>query len=961
MKDHKLPKNIQQTLKANGIAEADILYVSPVDLSFSCEYIAGVAFLTSSLLGVCTCALPEDHIFYFRGTQNNESATTEISEDPELHLYELGKLEHMRILRNIGSNILYAETEDGKKELAAFTNTHMETMQFLLRQAKNIREGNVIDDEMIQKEEEEEESLYCPICGTMYPDKEKKVCPKCTNKRTIFGRTLKYFFKYKVLIALLIVCYIISAVIGVAWPYLSGTMLYDQVLAKNEEFLVKYGLTGQFTLALGLLVLMMFGCRLINHLTNAVQMAVMAKVATSTVRDIKTDIFTAMSRLSLNFFTSKQTGGLMTRVVSDAERVTEFFIDGLPSVFIQGLTIIVTFIVMYRLNWQMALIACILLPLLVFMTVKLRPGLWNLSGRRHRAEKAVTSKANDNLTGARVVKAFGQQETEIERFEKPNQKLCEAEINIVKLRNRFTILYNLVQEISSIWIWIVGVFFVLKTEKMELGVLLTFVGYVAQLNGPMNFFSRVFRMWAESINSAQRLFEIIDSIPDVQESEHPVHMKTCRGEIELDHVTFGYSKSKPVLRDIRLKVKEGELLGIVGRSGAGKSTLVNVISRLYDVQEGSIRIDGVDVKDLALKDLRSNVAMVSQDTYIFMGSVAKNIAYGKEDATHGDIVRSAKLASAHEFISRMPDGYDTVIGASGKDLSGGEKQRVSIARAIMADPKILILDEATASVDTATEKAIQNSLKYLTKGRTTLSIAHRLSTLRDADRLIVIEKGQIVEEGTHEELDRIEDGIYHKLSRLQVKKPEAQNSEENEMEMTQDTEINYYEKEAEEMTELNMITAEDHFERTEGGFLNLTCNGKLYKSVKVVRLFPFTDANKYISIREGDEKGREIGIIEDLAAMPEETAKLINEQLALNYFTPVIQKIYDIKDEYGYAYFHVLTDKGECRFAINMASNAVTKLSDERLIISDLDENRFEVRDVNALTMKEKRKLDLFL
>ena len=433
--------------------------------------------------------------------------------------------------------------------------------------------------------------------------------------------------------------------------------------------------------------------------------------------------------------------------------------------------------------------------------------------------------------------------------------------------------------------------------------------------------------------------------------------KECRGEIELDHVTFGYSISKPVLRDINLKVKEGELLGIVGRSGAGKSTLVNVISRLYDVQEGSIHIDGVDVKDLALKDLRSNVAMVSQDTYIFMGSVAKNIAYGREDATHGDIVRSAKLASAHDFISRMPDGYDTVIGASGKDLSGGEKQRVSIARAIMADPKILILDEATASVDTATEKAIQNSLKYLTKGRTTLSIAHRLSTLRDADRLIVIEKGRIVEEGTHEELDRIEDGIYHKLSRLQVKKPETANHEGDEME----NEINYYEKEAEEMTELNLITKDDHFERTEGGFVNLTTKGKTYRGVKVVRLFPFTDAEKYISIREGDEKGREIGIIEDLNALPEETVAILKEQLSLNYFTPVIQKIYDIKDEYGYAYFHVLTDKGECRFAINMASNAVTKLSDERLIISDLDENRFEVRDVNALTMKEKRKLDLFL
>ena len=960
MKDHKLPKNIQQALKANGVAEEDILYVSPVDLSHSCEYISGTAFLTQKYLGVVTCRLPGDHIFYFRGTQNQEIAA-EDAEEPEVRLYDLQSLEHLRIMRSIGSNVLCAEVVGEMTELALFTNTHMETMQFLLRQAKHILQGIVIEEEVKQQEEEEEESLYCPICGTMYPDKEKKVCPKCTNKRTIFGRTLKYFFRYKAWIALLFFCYVLSAAISVAWPYLSGTMLYDHVLAKNEAFLIKYGLAGKFTLALGILVLMMFGCRLISHLTNAVQMAVMAKVATSTVRDIKTDIFTAMSRLSLNFFTSKQTGGLMTRVVSDAERVTEFFIDGLPSVFVQGLSIIVTFVVMYRLNWQMALIACILLPLLVFMTVKLRPGLWHLSGKRHRAEKAVTSKANDNLTGARVVKAFGQQEKEIERFEKPNRRLCEAEVDIVKLRNRFTILYNLVQEISSIWIWIIGVFFVLKTEQMELGVLLTFVGYVAQLNGPMNFFSRVFRMWAESINSAQRLFEIIDSIPDVQESEHPVHMQACRGSIELDHVTFGYSKNKPVLKDVNLKVKEGELLGIVGRSGAGKSTLVNVISRLYDVQEGSIRIDGKDVKDLALKDLRGNVAMVSQDTYIFMGSVAKNIAYGKENAGHGDIIRAAKLASAHDFISRMPDGYDTVIGASGKDLSGGEKQRVSIARAILADPKILILDEATASVDTATEKAIQKSLKYLVQGRTTLSIAHRLSTLRDADRLIVIDNGRIVEEGTHEELDAIEDGIYHKLSRLQVKKPQAQNSEENEMEMTQETEINDYEKEAEAMTELNMITAEDVFERTEGGFVNLTYRGKLYKSVKVVRLFPFTDADKFISIREGDEKGREIGIIEDLAALPEETVQILNEQLALNYFTPVIQKIYDIKDEYGYAYFHVLTDKGECRFAINMASNAVTKLSDERLLISDLDENRFEVRDVNALTMKEKRKLDLFL
>lgn len=275
-------------------------------------------------------------------------------------------------------------------------------------------------------------------------------------------------------------------------------------------------------------------------------------------------------------------------------------------------------------------------------------------------------------------------------------------------------------------------------------------------------------MWSDSINSAQRIFEIIDAIPEIQEAEHPIHLPQPKGEIELEHVTFGYDINSPVLKDITLHVKPGEMLGIVGRSGAGKTTLVNLISRMYETNEGIIRIDGIDVKNLAFRDLRRNVAMVSQDTYIFMGTVAENIAYANSEATRSDIVKAAMLASAHEFISNMPDGYDTVIGASGKDLSGGEKQRISIARAILANPKILILDEATASVDTETEKAIQKSLTYLVKGRTTLSIAHRLSTLRDADRLVVIDNGRIAEEGTHKELEVL-GGIYFKLLELQTK------------------------------------------------------------------------------------------------------------------------------------------------------------------------------------------------
>lgn len=750
--DHNLTKADIEKLSELGIGEAEILLKSRVDLTFDGEYAEGFIVVTKDKVSVVTGKLPEGYVNIFGGVETNDDAPVSEVRLTDTDEYDLNGLAHLRLDSYIGSNVLTGEYEGRPVRIAAFTNRYSSDMNVLYRKLRTL----IKTGELPHEEEEVEDEI-------------EEADPKKKSKRSIFARTLKYFLKYKLQIVILFLTYAVSAVIGIAWPYLTGKVLFDNVLAMDDEFLSRFGLGGRYTLALLIVALMMIGVRLIQAISNYLQIFVMAKVASDTVRDIKTDVFDAMSRLSLNFFVNKQTGGLMTRVLSDSERVREFFIDGLPMLFVHGITIIATFTVMYRLNWKMALIACILLPLLVYMTVKLRPGLWTLSGKRHRAEKAVTAKANDNLTGARVVKSFGQQESEMERFMRPSNNLRDAEINIVRLRNRFAILYNMVQEVSSIWIWIIGVYFVLGTGEIELGVLITFVGYVMQLNGPMNFFSYVFRIWSESINSAERLFEIIDAIPEIREKEDPVRLEHPRGEIELKDVTFGYRAGRPVLKNINLKIREGEMLGIVGRSGAGKSTLVNLISRLYDVNEGSISIDGVDVKDLSLKDLRRNVAMVSQDTYIFMGTVAKNIAYGNESASREDIIRAAKLASAHEFISKLPDGYDTLIGASGKDLSGGEKQRISIARAILANPKILILDEATASVDTETEKAIQYSLRFLVKGRTTLSIAHRLSTLHDADRLIVIDGGRIVEEGTEEELNKLEDGIFHNLLELQNK------------------------------------------------------------------------------------------------------------------------------------------------------------------------------------------------
>lgn len=744
--------DFSDSLKDYKIEKRDILFSSPIDLSFDGRYIRGHIFITDRQVGVCTRELPRDQVLFFRGVDKGDDLIDMETGEYKVKLYDKDKLKHVRLDTYIGSNVLSGEYDGEYVRIAAFTNRYQQQMNVLTRKLRSFLKGGTLTSDEETNETDEE-----------------TVVRNSKSKRSIFGRTFKYFLKYKALIVVLAVTYIINGAMNIAWPYLSGTVLFDHILVNDDAYLGRFGLQGQFALALLIVAGVMLLVRFSQALSNYLQIYVMAKLSSVAIRDIKNDAFNAMSRLSLSFYVNKQTGGLMTRVLSDSDRVRNFFIDGLPMIFVHGITIIVTFIIMFRLNWKMALISCILLPLLVFMTVKLRPGLWILAGKRHRAEKSVSGKANDNLTGARVVKAFGQEDNEIDKFAGPSRRLMEAEVDIAKLRNRFAILYNLVQEVSSIWIWIVGVLFVFKTQEIRLGVLITFVGYVMQLNGPMNFFSWVFRMWADSINSAERLFEIMDAIPEIKEKEDPVRLTKPVGEIELDNVTFGYRVGRPVLKNISIKIREGEMLGIVGRSGAGKSTLVNLISRLYDVNDGSIKIDGIDVKDLALRDLRRNVAMVSQDAYIFMGSVAKNIAYGNENASRADIIRAAKLASAHEFISRLPDGYDTIIGAAGKDLSGGEKQRLSIARAILADPKILILDEATASVDTETEKAIQHSLNYLVKGRTTLSIAHRLSTLKNADRLIVIDGGRIVERGTEEELMQIEGGIYRMLMDLQSK------------------------------------------------------------------------------------------------------------------------------------------------------------------------------------------------
>ncbi len=594
---------------------------------------------------------------------------------------------------------------------------------------------------------------------------------KNKKKRSPMLRIFQYFKPYIPHLILMLLCYLSIAGLNLVWPYLNGTVLCDKILGRDSAFLTSFGLgSNQFVLGLGLVVLAMLGTKLTILLFQMLQGIVSAKIVPNVVSQLKSAIFGSMGRLSLNYFHNSQTGGLMTLVLSDADRVTSFFTDILPNLLTNIFTFIATLIIMFSLHPQLAAISLCLLPILFLLSAKLLPNLFHLFGNRHRAERNLNVQVNDNITGARVVKAFGQEKEEIHRFDRYNTDIKTAEMDIVKFDNTFHALYTFVQNVSSLMVWSFGAYFILcvANSGIQLGMLITFAGYVTQLKGPLDFISQAIRSWTDSLNSAQRMFETIDAVPDVVEKEDAKPFEIKNGTIELRNVTFGYNPDTPVLHHINLSVQGGHMLGIVGRSGAGKSTLAGLISRLYDPQEGEILIDGVNIKDMRFRDLRRNIAMVSQETYIFMGTIAENIAYAKPEASKAEIIRAARLASAHDFICQLPDGYDTVIGSSGKSLSGGERQRISIARAILADPKILILDEATASVDTETEKAIQQSLEYLVQNRTTLSIAHRLSTLRHADSLIVIDNGHIIETGTHGQLKAYK-GTYYKLLELQTK------------------------------------------------------------------------------------------------------------------------------------------------------------------------------------------------
>ncbi|MBK7900725.1 MAG: ABC transporter ATP-binding protein [Azonexus sp.] len=608
------------------------------------------------------------------------------------------------------------------------------------------------------------DELVCPKCrAPLEPGVEE--CPICTRETATPPSTWTLFrlwrfakpYKGQLLAGFLLT--MASTAATLVPPYLTMPLMDNVLIPFQNGKPIDVGLVTLYLSGL-------LGAALLAWALGWARTYILALVSERIGRDLRTTTFEHLLQLSLEYFGGKRTGDLMARIGSETDRINVFLSLHLLDFATDVLMIVLTAIILFSIHPALAVVTLLPLPLIAWMIHAVRDRLRTGFEKVDRIWAEVTNVLADVIPGIRVVKAFAQEKREAARFREANFHNLALNDRINKTWSLFGPAVTLLTEIGLLVVWGFGIWQISKGE-ITVGVLTAFLAYISRFYTRLDSMSRIVSVTQKAAAGAKRIFDILDHVSSVPEPTNPVHLKEVRGEIELRSCGFRYG-TRAVTRDVSLTIKPGEMIGLVGHSGSGKSTLVNLICRFYDVTEGAVLIDGVDVRSVPVAEFRRNIGLVLQEPFLFFGTIAENIAYGKPDASREEIIAAARAAHAHEFILRLPHGYDSLVGERGQGLSGGERQRISIARALLIDPRILILDEATSSVDTETEKEIQKALDNLVRGRTTIAIAHRLSTLRKADRLVAMDRGQVVEVGSHDEL-MAKEGHYYRLYQAQAR------------------------------------------------------------------------------------------------------------------------------------------------------------------------------------------------
>ncbi len=693
--------------------------------------------------------------------------------------FNLKEATKARSFQTVGSMFLQLLVDGMYVDVIRFSNGYREVFGRVQTQLERQLKGDRFDAAALAQPSE----MVCPRCGLPLPGR-KANCPRCAGSKGILTRTLLLMRPYLISIAMLLGMMIVGVSLDLIPPQLTR-FLVDRVLKPDEpaaaaiaphggfQGFIQKAISGQGVLSaddrMQMLVAILVGLVLASAMRHALNVFIgrlSSLIGTRITKELRERLQEKLVGLSVEYYNRHSAGNLMSRVLYDVDYFQGFVVQVAQGFLLNLLLVLGIGAVLFAMNWKMALLVMLPIPFVVIGTTFFWSHIYPRYYRLWDSQSKMAQLMMGLLQGIRLVKVFGQEEREKARFSSAADYMQGSRRGVEMGMATFNPIMGFVFGLGGLIIWFAGGRNVLE-DRITLGTLMAFFGYMGMFYGPVSALT-MFSNWVTGFLSAgQRVFEVLDSSLSLPESPNPVRLKTVSGSVELRNVTFGYDPYRPIIKNVNLKIEPGQFIGIVGKSGSGKTTLVNLICRFYDVQEGEVLLDGADVRTIASEDIRRNVGLVLQESFLFRASIAENIAYGRPSASAEAIMDAAKAANAHNFIARRPNGYDMKLGENGSGLSGGERQRISIARALLCDPRILILDEATSSVDTESEQEIQKALAVLCKGRTTIAIAHRLSTLKNSDRIYVIDEGQIAEEGSHEQLME-KQGIYYKLVKIQT-------------------------------------------------------------------------------------------------------------------------------------------------------------------------------------------------
>lgn len=580
----------------------------------------------------------------------------------------------------------------------------------------------------------------------------------------LFKRMMRYVVPYRRSVFVLSIFLLISLVAGLLDPLLIRYAI-DEGISKANTYILNKAV---------ILVLILY---ILNFVSSYIRIKMTNRIGQRLIYDMRKELFDHLQKLSFRFFDGRPAGKIMSRVTNDVQAISDMINNGIITVVTETLVLIGILIIIFYLNWKLSMVVISVIPILGLIILKIQPASEKAWRRTRKTIANINAIINESLQGIRVIQAFSRQKHNFDKFKKINRENYKAHVFALAIELLFFPCVELVGMIGTcIVIWY-GAKQVISGEQ-TIGTIVAFINYVWRFWAPLSAISTFYSQVLSAMASAERIFGILDMEPEIKDKPDAIHLQDIKGDIVFENVSFGYNpEEKMVLRNISFEVHKGEVLALVGATGAGKTSIVNLLMRFYDVNEGAIYIDGHNIKDISIASLRKHVGMVLQEPYIFSGTIKENILYGKLDASDDEVVAAAKATKVYEFAQKFPEGLDTQVEERGARLSVGQRQLVAFARALIANPKILILDEATSNVDTETEKHIQEALKELFKDRTSIVIAHRLSTIENADKIIVIDNGMIKEQGTHKELlDK--KGVYYRLYLKQFQDDESDEEEQ---------------------------------------------------------------------------------------------------------------------------------------------------------------------------------------